>query len=101
MPQNRPPARGNLRLLWIDLPWMEVDHRGLAFRFVDTADCPLRDGIGCEPQITPAGNAPVVIPFSERGRWKLEHCLSAGSLDPVRKPFSVGNTVQIMPDGKH
>src|ERR1700682_5235431 len=82
------------RLLGIELPWMEIEHRRLAVDCIDASDRPPRHHVRQEPKIPSPAGRPVGAKHAHRRDGKLEHTGRAF----VRESRPVRLSVMIVPD---
>src|SRR5262245_49125965 len=100
MPKNVTRSRPDPRLLRVDFPRMEVDHRGLFLYFIDVTDAPTRQSIRRKPKITAAPDADILIPEANRRGRKLKNAMSPGSVPPG-EACGVRNSVYVVSNGEH
>src|SRR6266508_6445807 len=97
MAEARGRANRKPRLIGVNLPWMEVEHRRRTIDTVHPTYPPARDGIGKQPEVAASRNRQIGTSHPDRRRRHLDE-RSALAVDSMDVPWGVGNAVPIVSD---
>src|SRR5712692_3762036 len=90
------PRRGtdrHSRLLWIELPRMQVHDGWHPVFAVETSDAPAENRVRKQPEVAPAAERQILAHGADGGHGELDEVAAIRQPDPMRKARGVGDAV--------